>query len=284
MSTKSASATAEHRQAVAIEMKPVMNGSKISKYAMSSVIMLSNNWNSVLVPDTSENVFLPIVGIKDGENIKRTVVYISGASGSGKTVLTSNLAYSFRERFPKANIFLISRIAEDEAYDKIRNLVRVDPATIIDANDWLQGPDCKNSLIILDDADVFDDENLAKVQKINQLGLEIGRHNNISMIKCSHLTNKAHDTRLQMLETHWICLFPATTLRHSVDYFCKTYVGMKKNDIDDLYKDVSCRWVALSCRAPFVKITRQKISPLISKQPEEPIIQKPEIKNDTYLF
>jgi type II secretory pathway predicted ATPase ExeA len=81
-------------------------------------------------------------------NVARDILYVVGASGSGKSYFTRQFADQYRKLYPKRKIFLISSLTEDNSIDKIKDL-KLTPFLADD----IQAEDFKDSLVIFDDCE-----------------------------------------------------------------------------------------------------------------------------------
>ena len=144
-----------------------------------------------LVIDDNKQKIYPIVDkllvLKDGkEIIERAIIYIVGASGSGKSRWASNYCEKYKEKYSYRPQYLFSRLEKDEALDKLKYIKRVKLDKMLESDIELE--DLKDSLCIFDDIEAI--ENKAILAKINNLMhriLTMGRHTNTSIIFCKHI-------------------------------------------------------------------------------------------------
>jgi hypothetical protein len=113
---------------------------------------------------------------------ERSVLYITGASGSGKSYYTREYIKQYRLTFPKNSIYLFSSLNEDITLDKLTYLKRIN----LDDN-FLNTPftieDFKACLCIFDDIDVIINKSMKKkLYEISSMVLETGRHTRTSFI------------------------------------------------------------------------------------------------------
>lgn len=197
---------------------------------------------------------------------KREVVYVAGASGSGKSYFTSNYARQYKKLFPDKNIIVFSKLNDDEVIDKL-NPIRIE----IDV-DLIQNPitmeELKDSLVIFDDTDVISDKKLLDaVNAIKNDCLEIGRHYNIYTVITSHLINDYKKTRTILNEAHRIVMYPASGSFYSISYVLKHYCGFSPKDVKKIQK-LNSRWVCVGRHFP-VNVIYEKGCYLLSKDNEE---------------
>eukprot|EP00466_Bigelowiella_natans_P009751 jgi/Bigna1/137810/aug1.41_g12518 len=65
---------------------------------------------------------------------KRDVMYIAGASGSGKSYITKQIVNNYAKLYPKRKIFIVSRLDEDETLDgiKSKNIIKLDIPSLVE--------------------------------------------------------------------------------------------------------------------------------------------------------
>ena len=185
----------------------------------------------------------------------RQVIYVAGPSGSGKSTYSSMQAQQYRKMNPKNAIYLFSRVDNDVVFDgkfnppiiriKIDNSLLTHP---IDITKQIKS----GCLIIFDDIDTIQDEKLKKaVIKLENDILEIGRHQDIYIICCSHLIN-GNDKKLSrtmLNEAHTLTFFPKSGSTYQINYCLKNYMGLGKKQIDYIL-GINSRWVTLGKSCP----------------------------------
>ena len=174
-------------------------------------------------------------------------LYVSGASGSGKSTYSSKWIQEYHRIFPSDKVYLISTVEEDEVLDKLDYIERVeideDLATIpLD--------EFQDSLVVFDDTNTISDKATRKaVSRLRDQLLERGRHHNASCLITSHLFSNFSDTRLTLLESRDITLFPRMGGMTQARRGLKTYVGMSDKQIDKAFK-LKSRWITIRKTAP----------------------------------
>jgi hypothetical protein len=182
--------------------------------------------------------------------LTRDIVYIAGPSGSGKSTYASSYAQKYRKMFPQSQIYIFSRLEKDPAFDGMFRpppiRMKIDEALIthpIDVTQQLKG----GCLVIFDDIDTIIDEKLKKaVIKLETDILEIGRHNKIYIICCSHLINGNDKkfSRTILNEATTITVFPKSGSSYQINYCLKNYYGLPKKKIDSILA-LDSRWITL---------------------------------------
>jgi hypothetical protein len=187
---------------------------------------------------------------------ERQILYITGASGSGKSYYTKMYCDEYRKMFPKNPIYLISSINEDSSIDKVKNMKRIRLSTDFLTTD-LQATDFKDSLVIFDDTDCLTNKIMRmKVNAILNMLLETGRHTNTSVIYTSHLATNGLDTKRILNEAHSITIFPHSLGGRTLKYLLENYFGLDKHQIKKI-KTLPSRWVTLIKSFPMVVISEK---------------------------
>jgi len=186
----------------------------------------------------------------------RSIWYIGGASGAGKSYIAKSISENYLKLFPERKIYLVSSLTEDKTLDSMKPTkpLRIDHNTFVE--DPINIKELKNSLIIFDDVDVIAPKklNLAVFNLIDHIAME-GRHHNISLIFITHFTGgNFRSTRLILQETHNYIVFPKATSYHQLRYLLETHVGMQTKEIRDLRK-MHTRWVCIGKDYPGYLIT-----------------------------
>lgn len=229
----------------------------------------------LFITDKKEQAVRPFDELKLGENdgefqpipnpeSERQILYITGASGSGKSYYTKQYCMEYRRLFPKNPIYLFSSINEDSSIDEIKGLqrVRLSPELL---EDELTSADFKDSMVIFDDTDCLTDKKMKlKVNGILNSILETGRHTNTYCIYTSHLPCAGNDTKRILNEAHAITFFPHSLGGRSLKYLLESYLGLDKAQIKKI-KGLKSRWVSVMKTYPQVIIS-QKEAYLVSNE------------------
>jgi len=175
---------------------------------------------------------------------KRTVQYIFGMAGSGKSTWIGNYVAEWLSKNPGRPVIVISRKKEDDAFHGIpckylivdQSLLE-EPLSIDDLPD-----DC---MTIWDDIDSIQPKKVNDaVQDFLRDVLEVGRSRNINAVVSSHLGSDYKRTRTILNETHGITFFPWGSSAHQIKYVLKTYGGMDAKAIQTCLK-LPSRWIHL---------------------------------------
>tara|TARA_B100000446_G_scaffold187248_1_gene215822 strand:+ start:4031 stop:4813 length:783 start_codon:yes stop_codon:yes gene_type:complete len=177
---------------------------------------------------------------------KRSISYIPGASGSGKSYMAKILSSNYHKLYPNQPVFLISKLKSDETLDELQFIQRVD------MDDFTAQPFDINgtepSLIIFDDFETLEKDKLKIVlDAIDDISI-MGRHKRISMIFISHNITNYKQTRLILNESHNIICFPQSTSYYQLKYLLKNYGNMDDNQVKHLRK--LGRWSCIFTQYP----------------------------------
>ena len=189
---------------------------------------------------------------------ERQILYITGASGSGKSYYTRNYCNEYKKLFPKNDIYLFSSIQEDSSIDKVKDMMRIR----LD-NEFLQTDlnvnDFKDSLVVFDDTDCITNKMMKmKVNNILNMLLETGRHTNTSVIYTSHLPTNGLDTRRILNECHSVTIFPTSLGGRALKYLLENYFGLDKDQIKKL-KKLQSRWVTIIKGYPMTILSEKDV-------------------------
>lgn len=188
---------------------------------------------------------------------ERDILYITGASGSGKSYYTRMYTDEYVKAYPKNPVFLISSISEDPSIDKVKHLKRIvlDDAFLTSE---LSAADFKDSLIIFDDTDCITNKVIRnKVNAILNSVLETGRHFKVSVIYTSHVANAGLDTKRILNESHSITIFPSSLGGRALKYLLDNYLGLDKKQISYI-KNIKSRWVTILKTYPQVVLSEKE--------------------------
>jgi len=198
----------------------------------------SSNDKTIVLPDDSTFHLIP-----NPDKDKRSVYYIAGASGSGKSYIARGLAEGYKKLFPSRQVYLISKLKEDSTLDtmKIGRPLRIDVQSLIDNYPTID--EFKDCMVIFDDYDTFTDKAGKVVQQlIDDLAIQ-GRHTNTTMLCLTHYITNYKKTALMLNEAMYYIIYPQSTSFSSLKYLLATRVGMSKEEIHELRK--MGRWVCI---------------------------------------
>jgi hypothetical protein len=221
----------------------------------------------LFVTDKQDKVLKPFQELKLNENeefqpipnpeTERQILYITGASGSGKSYYTKKYCKEYSRIFPKNPIYLFSSIIEDSSIDEIKGLQRVKLSPEL-FDDELTSEDFKDSLVIFDDTDCLTEKKMKlKVTGILNSILETGRHTNTYCIYTSHLPCAGNDTKRILNEAHAITFFPHSLGGRSLKYLLEGYLGLDKAQIKKI-KGLKSRWATVLKTYPQIVVSEKE--------------------------
>lgn len=174
---------------------------------------------------------------------ERQIIYITGASGSGKSTYAAKYIKEYKKIFKNNPVYVFSALKDDESLDVIK------PKRIIIDDSLYTNPlnveDFESSMVIFDDIDVISDKKQreAVYNILNQI-LETGRHFKISCIITNHLSTSGKDTKRVLNECHSVVYFPFSGSGVGLKRLLVDYLGLDKKDIIKAKKCKS-RWVCI---------------------------------------
>ena len=188
---------------------------------------------------------------------ERQILYITGASGSGKSTYTKNYIKCYKKMYPKRPVYLFSALKEDESLDEVQ------PQRILIDDSLVEQPllaeDFKDSCVIFDDTDCISNKKHRDAVN-NILGeiLETGRHFNTTCILTFHLATGGKDTRRILNEAHSVVYFPHSGSNVGLKRLLMDYLGLDKQTIKAM-KDSKSRWACIHRGYPTVLMTEKDI-------------------------
>lgn len=180
----------------------------------------------------------------------REVWYIAGPSGSGKSYIAKGLVERYRKQFPDREVFLVSKLKEDETLDNTKGgpLIRLDLEKLVAAPPE-NLDDMTDCMIVFDDYDTFTNPYAKVVNKLIDDIATMGRHSNTTMLCLSHYLSNYAKTRLLLCEATHFVLYPAATGNHALSYLLQTYLGFDKQETADLRR-IRSRWICIHKNFP----------------------------------
>ena len=188
---------------------------------------------------------------------EREILYITGASGSGKSTYIASYCKQYKKAYPDNDIYVFSALNEDSSLDVIKpKRIKIDERMITDP---LTVDDFKDSLVIFDDIDVIGDKKLREsvYQCLNAL-LETGRHTKSSVCISNHLPTAGKDTRRVLNECHAVIYFPHSGSAKALKYLLTEYLGLDKVSMAKI-KKLKTRWCCVFKNYPSIAMTEKNI-------------------------
>jgi hypothetical protein len=199
------------------------------------------SFTEIKLKDKPNLCFQPI----PDKGTERTIRYVTGASGSGKSYWTKGYAEEYHRTYPKREIYIISSLKDDKTLDKLKYLKRIKIHEAAFLTDEVGAEDFKDSLVIFDDTDCLQNKVLKrKIDGLLNAILETGRHFNTEVVYTSHLACNGLDTRRILNECKSVTIFPSGLGGKSMKYLLDNYFGLSREQIKKI-KRLNSRWVTI---------------------------------------
>lgn len=209
--------------------------------------LIYENMKNDIIKEGNKEIF-----IIDGEMIpytnkgSRDIYYICAPSGAGKSYFVNMYAKSYKEVYPKNNVYLFSKVENDVTLKNNKDIQRIELDEEI-IEEPITPQELENSLTIFDDTMMIPNKELRR--ELNEVLLkdlmETGRHNSINLCITNHLINDYKKTRDIMNEATHLVFFLFAANTYAISYCLKNYVGMDKNQIKKLL-NLKSRWVIIN--------------------------------------
>lgn len=213
---------------------------------------MKNNTSRLFIDDDSEFRLVPI-----NKDQQRDVLYISGASNSGKSYFASQYTKLFRKIFPSKPIYIFSCLSEDPAFDSIPNITRVLINDEIVSNP-IELKELSNSLVIFDDCDDLEGKQKKAIITLQKALLQLARKQRTYVISTNHLTTDYSRTRHLLNEANYIVCFPNSGGKAGLERMFSYYLGIKKKQAEQILTTDS-RWLVIHKSAPNFVMTEHEI-------------------------
>lgn len=180
---------------------------------------------------------------------KRTILYVSGGEGSGKTTYVYNYLVEYKKIYPKKKIYLFSLKTKDKSIDKIN------PIRIILNDDLITIPiklkELENNVCIFDDVDNINNKKLKKaIYDLIDNIVCVGRDSDIECIITSHIFSNYKETRQILNNSTTFTIFPNEGSEYFVRQGLKTYVGLSKKNTNFVLDNINSRWITIYNKYP----------------------------------
>lgn len=182
------------------------------------------------------------------KNDGRDVVYLNGASGSGKTHCLRKFAENYKKLFPDREIYMVSELPTDKTLEGL-DIKRIDVQSLVDEPMDNPVQEFSKSMVCFDDFDALSGKKEAAVIDLINKVCSMGRHESVTVVITSHLSTRGAKTRLMLNEATLFQLFPQGSSQRALQYLCSTYLGLSTKQIQDL-KKMNSRWVLFGKNFP----------------------------------
>ena len=236
-------------------IKDAENDKKRSKKKDNKFLFVDDKANNSI--DSYECNYNETIQQLPDKETERSILYITGPSGSGKSYYTRNYILEYKKLFSKNNIYVFSSLDSDETLDKISKIKRIKFTDKFMMYEFKIN-DFKDSLVIFDDIDAETNKlKKAKIYSILSMILNTGRHVRCSVVYTSHLSCAGNETKLILSECHSVTIFVKNAGNRSLKYLLDSYFGLDKHQIDYV-KKINSRWVTLVKTYPSVLISEKE--------------------------
>ena len=184
---------------------------------------------------------------------RRSVWYIAGQSGSGKSWIAKQIAMYYHKLFPSRGIYLISKLTEDETLDALKFLKRIPIKSFVE--DYPDLDEFKDCMVIFDDYDTLTGDADKVITKIVDDLAIMGRHTNTTMLCLSHYLTNYKKTRLLLNEATHVVVYPLSTSYNALRYLLKNYIGVDEDDLKK-HRKLGSRWLMYSKGFPQYMISQ----------------------------
>ena len=161
----------------------------------------------------------------------RSVIYICGASGSGKSYWTAEYLKKYHKKYPKNKIYVFSEGQEDPAFDDL-DIIRI-PINEELLNEPIQYNEFHDCMCVFDDIDSLSGKYKKYIYELKNKLCKLGRKDEISLILTNHNCTDGHDTKSSLNESSVIVFF-GNNWNRGVLYLCQNYIGMSKEAVKKL--------------------------------------------------
>ena len=161
----------------------------------------------------------------------RSVIYICGASGSGKSYWTAEYLKKYHKKYPKNKIYVFSEGQEDPAFDDL-DIIRI-PINEELLNEPIQYNEFHDCMCVFDDIDSLSGKYKKYIYELKNKLCKLGRKDQISLIITNHNCCDSHDTKSSLNESSVIVFF-GNNWNRGVLYLCQNYIGMSKEAVKKL--------------------------------------------------
>ena len=186
---------------------------------------------------------------------------IFGPSGVGKSTFLGRLMMEYKKKYKKNDIFVVSALTEDEAFEKAKPIyVKLDESVITDP---MSIKEFKNSMVCFDDIESITNKALKEaVFRFRDECLQVGRHENIATVCIAHGILMGAESKVLLNEADEVCVFPRSNFS-AISNLVKRYYGFGRDDVNYL-KELGqrSRWAVVKRSFPSCIIGEQEVKVL----------------------
>lgn len=185
-------------------------------------------------------------------------IYISGSTGSGKSVWCKNFIKLNRKKGQE--VFLFSPFEDDESLRGIKDMITVNFEEFAhETGHNFEYEDIpENAICLFDDIDSSKDKQMVKyLETLRDKCLQIGRHKGICVCTISHNPMEGNKTKSSIREAGYFVTFPQFNLRDTTALL-KTYAGYTQPMIDEVLNNKS-RWTMICKQVPLYWVSEHGV-------------------------
>ena len=182
----------------------------------------------------------------------RSIVYVAGKNGVGKSTWMANYAINYNYMFPKNSIYLITTIENDPAFDKYKFIKRLKISELVEDPIEDIEKELPNCLVIFDDLETLPKKDLEVINRFRDKLLTCGRHSNTSVGLLYHSLFDGTKSRLMISEQDVTTFFPQSNAYQPAQ-FMRKYCGLDPKQIKNI-SSIKSRWTTFvnSYYKPFI--------------------------------
>jgi len=171
---------------------------------------------------------------------QRNCLYISGASGSGKSYYAASYINKLQKLkdFKKQPVYFISfNVSDDPAYSDIKNFTKLD---ITNPENWgdlydLDYSEFTDCIVVFDDWESSPKLIMEKLSHLQRQLLQLSRKANVTMINILHETQNFLESKYVITESTSYILFPKMNMNRSLK-FLKSCMFFDQEQLDRFKK------------------------------------------------
>ena len=199
----------------------------------------------------------------------RKVIFVAGASGSGKSSFIRNYALAWKRTHDDAKVYIFSSKDEDPSLDRPQ---RPDFGVIPGKLSFRQVPldeqnidqfDEKNiqhifadSLVIFDDVMLTNKKFQDRLDRLLSMLMKLGRQSGISVIVSRHQLQEQRNKAIKE-ESQGVVVFPGRSFKMHIRNYLKQ-IGVDPHVAKEIV-DTPDRWIYIASHAPLFAVSPSKI-------------------------
>jgi hypothetical protein len=234
---------------------PPKNKMRIARLYNEAKMLLKEREGKEIIVEDGRLIPLPVENVDEEQNER---LYITGASGSGKSTYINNWLKMYLKVNRASKIFVFSKKDEDKSLDEgipTRNMMRIalDESFLEDeslSTDDLKDPRGGRTCVVFDDIESVKNKDVLKeVRRLRDELLETGRSDKLDLIVVTHQIMNWKETKTVINESTSVTVYPRSGTAHAINSFLERYLGLDRNTRKRILS-LPSRWVTISKSAP----------------------------------